>query len=159
MLKMEECYICMNEGKLIKLPCACKNLPIHAECLKEWLKSCPDILQCGVCKKDISPSFIKQFVNIEDLWNYPKSMNAMHSGFRTYVGIPGIPYAELVNDKMIFESIHKKSIFLEAEKRLHMSHMRKKNNQKHSEKHSEKHNKKYNQKHNQKHMKYKNLNI
>jgi len=124
---MEECYICMNEGKLIKLPCACKNLPIHAECLKEWLKCCPDILQCGVCKKDISPSFIKQFVNVEDLWNYPRMSDAPNiNGFycRTYVGMPGVPYAELVNGKMIFESDHKKSVFLEAEKRWHMSERR-----------------------------------
>ena len=120
----------MEEGQLIKLPCACKNLPIHPACLKEWLKCCPDILTCGVCKKDLDPSFIKQFVNVEDLWMYPKSpyisdvpnMPNMH--FRHYVGMPGVPYAELVNGKMIFESDHKKSVFLEAEKRWHMGERR-----------------------------------
>ena len=122
-----ECYICMEEGDLIKLPCACKNLPIHPECLKEWLKSCPDILTCGVCKMGINPSFIQKYVPIEDLWMYPRSINDMYNnGFycRTYVGMPGVPYAELVNGTMIFESDHKKSVFLEAEKRWHMSERR-----------------------------------
>ena len=116
----------MNEGDLIKLPCACKNLPIHPECLKEWLKCCPDILTCGVCKQNISPSFIQKFVNVEDLLMYPykSTMSDVHSGFRTYVGMPGVPYAELVNGKMIFESVHKKAVFVEAKKRCYISERR-----------------------------------
>ena len=133
----------MNEGKLIKLPCACKNLPVHPGCLKEWLKNSPDILTCGVCKKDLDPRFIKEFVPIDDLLMYPYMstmsdvVNNINSGFRTYVGMPGVPYAELVNGKMIFESNHKKSVFLEAEKRWHMSERRSERNK--LEKYSYKH--------------------
>ena len=126
---MEECYICMNEGDLIKLPCSCKNLPMHPECLKEWLKV-SDILTCGVCKQNISPSFIQQFVPLEDLLMYPykSTMPDINNGFiyigRTYIEMPGVSCAELVNGKMVFETDHKKAIFLEAEKRWYMSERR-----------------------------------
>ena len=125
-----ECYICMNEGDLIKLPCSCKNLPIHPECLKEWLKV-SDILTCGVCKQNISPSFIQKYVPLEDLLMYPYKSNApvVNNGFRayidrTYIEMPGVSCAELVNGKMVFETDHKKAIFLEAEKRWHMGERR-----------------------------------
>ena len=64
-----------GNGPFIKLPCACKNLPMHPGCLKEWLKV-SDILTCGVCKKNISPSFIQQYVSLDDLWMYPYKSNA-----------------------------------------------------------------------------------
>ena len=136
-----------GNGQLIKLPCACKNLPMHPGCLKEWLKV-SDILTCGVCKKNISPSFIQQFVPLEDLLMYPykSTMPDINNGFiyieRTYIEMPGVSCAELVNGKMVFETDHKKAIFLEAEKRWHMS-------ERYRERHREKHMK-------EKHMKYKN---
>lgn len=136
----------MNEnGPFIKLPCACKNLPMHPGCLKEWLKV-SDILTCGVCKQNLNPSFIQKYVPLEDLLMYPyKSTmsDVVNSGFRTYVGMPGIPCAELVNGKMVFETDHKKSIFLEAEKRWHMGERL--SNRHKREKHKR-----------EKHMKYKN---
>ena len=133
----------MDEGQLIKLPCACKNLPIHPGCLKEWLKV-SDILTCSVCKQNISPSFIQQYVSLDDLWMYPYKSNTpdINNGFiyigRTYIEMPGVSCAELVNGKMVFETDRKRSIFLEAEKRWHMS-----------ERLSERHK-------SEKHMKYKN---
>ena len=124
------CYICMedNEQPLIKLPCACKNLPIHPVCLKEWLKVSYDILTCGVCKKNISPNFIQKYVSLDDLLAYPYKSNMyvnnerhMMFTYRTYIGSSGIPYAELVNGKLIFETDNERSIFLEARKRNYLS--------------------------------------
>jgi hypothetical protein len=109
----------MNEGQLIKLPCACKNLPIHPGCLKEWLKSCPDILQCGVCKMGINPSFIEQFVNVEDLWNYPYKLQRFYP--KTYIAIPGIKDVEIVNDEYVFNDYKHKTLFFEATKKKYLS--------------------------------------
>jgi hypothetical protein len=107
-----------NEQPFIKLPCACKNFPIHPGCLKEWLKVSYDILTCGVCKKNISPNFIQKYVSIDDLLAYPYKSNIT----KTYIGgSGGIPYAELVNGKMIFKTDNQRSIFLEAHKREYMS--------------------------------------
>jgi hypothetical protein len=116
-----ECYICMedNEQPLIKLPCACKNLPIHPVCLKEWLKVSYDILTCGICKSNISPIFIQKYVSLDDLLAYPYKSNMPTT--KTYIGGNGIPYAELVNGKMVFETDNKRSIFFEAHKRNYMS--------------------------------------
>ena len=122
-----ECYICMNDERpLIKLPCACKNLPIHPKCLQEWLKHCSDILQCSICKKDLKPSFIQQFVSIEEIWKYPKSYISL-PGMIVYdlIGEPGIPHAILVNGEMIFNNIKQESIFLQAEKQYTISERRK----------------------------------
>ena len=127
-----ECYICMedNEQPFIKLPCACKNLPIHAGCLKEWLKVSYDILTCGVCKKNINPNFIQKYVSLEDLLMYPYKSNMPNMNVnnerrayitKTYIGGNGIPYAELVNGKMIFETDNQRSIFFEAHKRKYTS--------------------------------------
>ena len=126
-----ECYICMedNEQPLIKLPCVCKNLPIHPVCLKEWLKVSYDILTCGICKSNISPIFIQKYVSLNDLLAYPykSNMNMYVNNERrayitkTYIGGMGIPYGELVNGKMIFETDNKRSIFFEAHKRNYMS--------------------------------------
>ena len=112
-----------NGQPLIKLPCACKNLPIHPVCLKEWLKVSYDILTCGVCKKNISPNFIQKYVSLDDLLAYMYVNNERHMMFtyRTYIGGSGIPYAELVNGKLIFETDNERSIFLEARKRNYLS--------------------------------------
>ena len=82
------------------------------------------------------------------MYRIVNAINNINNGIRTYVGMPGVPCAELVNGKMIFETDRKRSIFLEAEKRWHMS-----------ERLSERHKReKHSEKHNQKHMKCKNLN-
>jgi hypothetical protein len=147
-----------GNGPLIKLPCACKNLPMHPGCLKEWLKV-SDILTCSVCSQNISPSFIQQYVSLNDLWMYPYKSNTpvvnnINNGIRTYVGMPGIPCAELVNGKMVFETDRKRSIFLEAEKRWHIGHRLSERHK--SEKLSEKSSEKLSKRRSKKHMKYKN---
>ena len=112
----------MDEGQLIKLPCACKNLPVHPECLKELLKSCPDILQCGVCKMGITPSFIQKYVTIEDLWNYPHKLRRFYP--KTYIAIPGIKDVEIVNDEYVFNDYKHKTLFFEATKKKYLSEKR-----------------------------------
>ena len=88
--------------------------------------------------QDVSKNgYIQQYVSLDDLWMYPYKSNThvvnnINNGIRTYVGMPGIPRAELVNGKMVFETDRKRSIFLEAEKRWHMS-------ERLSERHSKKH--------------------
>jgi hypothetical protein len=96
----------------------CKNLPIHLMCLKEWLKVSYDILTCGICKSNISPIFIQKYVSLDDLLAYPYKSNM---STKTYIGCNGIPYAELVNGKMVFETDNKRSIFFEVHKREYMS--------------------------------------
>ena len=109
-----ECYICMedNEQLLIKLPCACKNLPIHPMCLKEWLKVSYDILTCGVCKKNISPNFIQKYVSLDDLLAYPYKSNMYVNNERqsyiikTYIGSRTIVVDDLNNDfKIVSNSL------------------------------------------------------
>jgi len=116
-----ECYICMEEGQLIKLPCACKNLPVHPECLKEWLKN-SDILTCGVCKTDFNPYFMKDFVPIDDLWNYPnKGLHHYGLYYKTYIVMPGLKDVYVVNDEFIFNNGRHKTQFFEAIKRKDLS--------------------------------------
>ena len=101
---------------------------LYTLCLKEWLKVSYDILTCGVCKKNISPNFIQKYVSLDDLLAYPYKSNMyvnnerhMMFTYRTYIGGSGIPYAELVNGKLIFETDNERSIFLEARKRNYLS--------------------------------------
>lgn len=104
---------------------------LYTLCLKEWLKVSYDILTCGVCKKNISPNFIQKYVSLDDLLAYPYKSNIYVNNERhlfiyiTYVGSSGIPYAELVNGKLIFETDNESSIFFEARKRNYLSERRK----------------------------------
>ena len=116
-----ECYICMEEGDLIKLPCACKNLPVHPGCLKEWLKN-SDILTCGVCKTGFNPYFMKDFVPIDDLWNYPyKEIHHYGLYYKTYIAIPGLKDVDIVNDEFVFNNDRHKTQFFEAIKKKNLS--------------------------------------
>ena len=81
----------------------------------------------GYVKKNISPNFIQKYVSLDDLLAYPYKSNMYVNNERqsyiikTYIGSSGIPYGELVNGKLIFETDNERSIFLEARKRYYMS--------------------------------------
>ena len=47
------CYICYETDNLIKSPCVCTDLHIHANCLKEWITRRTNVnnnLKCTLCK-------------------------------------------------------------------------------------------------------------
>ncbi len=84
----------------------------------------------GYVKKNINPNFIQKYVSLEDLLMYPYKSNMPNMNVnnerrayitKTYIGGNGIPYAELVNGKMIFETDNQRSIFFEAHKRKYTS--------------------------------------
>jgi len=66
------CYICYDEDNLIKSPCVCNDLYVHANCLKEWIMrriNITDNLKCSLCKSTYDTQKISNEATNQELIN------------------------------------------------------------------------------------------
>jgi hypothetical protein len=93
--------------------------------------TCPDILTCGICKSEVSISFVKQFVSLEQLMAYPNKIQEPdeiqelnENGFVLIesIIIPGIAEVRvLCNGELHYKNIKQQDRVTESAKRLHKS--------------------------------------
>ena len=66
------CYICYEKDNLIKSPCVCIDLYVHASCLKEWITRRTNVnnkSKCSICKSIYDIQKISNDENNQELIN------------------------------------------------------------------------------------------
>ena len=67
------CYICYETNNLIKSPCVCIDLYVHANCLKEWITRRTNInydSKCSICKSKYDIQKISNDETNQELISY-----------------------------------------------------------------------------------------
>jgi len=87
------CYICYETDNLIKSPCVCIDLYVHANCLKEWITRRTNVnnnLKCTLCKSTYDTEKISNDETNQELINCINRVTQNHE--EDYIPLQGVDF-------------------------------------------------------------------